>query len=307
MISSCAMRHYNFPSLFVCRYLEYRGKFRREQTEIRPYSQDSIRGVEMIKETEISFLDQGGTFEWRGYGLRLHVPKGSLPHGMEECRINIKASFSGQFQLPEGSDLLSPVFWITGTCKFTKPVTLELQHCALTEDEAALSHLSFVSANCSQRDLPYRFRQLDWGVFTKHSSYGSIQLNRYSGIGIMGRKRTSRSYCAHLYYTVKKVYEWRFYFVITQDLDAKNTVCYMHPHPVCDYTNLTFGVIQTAFPLQVVKEHYSHFAREEVTLRVSFMDGEITLNIPEDGLETREGWRIALFSHPTVSMTCMDH
>ena len=231
MISSCVMCHYNFPSLFVCRYLEYRGEFRREQTEIRPYSPDSIRGVEVIKQTEISFLDRGGAFEWRGYGLRLHVPKGSLPHGMEECRINIKASFS---QLPEGLVFLSPVFWITATCKFTKPVTLELQHCALTEDEAALSHLSFASANCTQRDLPYRFRQLAGGVFTKHSSYGSIQLIHFSGIGIMGRKRTPQSYCAHLYHTMRKVYDWRFYFVITQDLDAKNTVYYMHPHPVCD-------------------------------------------------------------------------
>ena len=179
----------------------------------------------MIKETEISFLDQGGTFEWRGYGLRVHVPKGSLPRGMEECKINIKASLSGQFQLPEDSDLLSPVFWITATCKFTKPVTLEIQHCALTEDETVLSDLSFVSANCTQRDLPYRFKPVAGGVFSRHSSYGSIQLDHFSGIGIIGRiLGTRRSYCAHLYHTKNQLYEWRFYFVITQDLDAKNTV-----------------------------------------------------------------------------------
>ena len=252
----------------------------------------------MIKETEISFLDRGGTFEWRGYGLRLHVPEGSLPHGMEECGINIKASLSGKFQLPKGLVFLSPVFWITAPCKFTKPVTLELQHCALTEDEAALSHLSFVSANCTQRDLPYRFRQLAGGVFTTQSSYGSIQLSHFSGIGIIGRiLGTRRSYCAHLYHTKKKVDEWRFYFVITQDLDANNTVCYRHPQCV-----VTLRVIQVTFPLQFIGEYYnSHFARREATLRVIFTDGEITLNIPEDGLVTGEGWRITPFSHPTVS------
>ena len=183
----------------------------------------------MIKKTEITFLNKGGTFEWRGYGLRLHVPKDSLPAGTVECRINIRVSLSGQFQLPEGSDLLSPVFWIMAPCKFTTPATLEIQHCALREDETALSHLSFVSANCSQKDLPYRFRKVAGGVFTTHSSYGSIQLTHFSGFGVVGRKRTSRSYCAHLYHTMRQVYDWRFYFVITKDLDANNTVCYMHP------------------------------------------------------------------------------
>ena len=54
-------------------------------------------------------------------------------------------------------------------------------------------------------------------------------------------------------------------------------------------------------PLQVVREYYGHFATKEVTLRVRFGRSEITLGVPEDGLVTREGWRIAPFSHPTVS------
>ena len=64
----------------------------------------------MIGETEFTVQTQGGCFEWKGYGLKLHVPEGSLPPGVRECRINIRASLSGQFQFPEDSDLLSPVF-----------------------------------------------------------------------------------------------------------------------------------------------------------------------------------------------------
>ena len=46
-------------------------------------------------------------------------------------------------------------------------------------------------------------------------------------IAVARKKRTPRSYCAHLYYTRKRMYEWRFYFVITQDLDSLNMVrCY---------------------------------------------------------------------------------
>ena len=178
----------------------------------------------MAGEVEFTVSTEGGLFQWKGYGLRLHVSKDSLPAGTVECRINIKVSLSGQFQLPEDSDLLSPVFWISAPCKFTKPVTLEIQHCALTEDEAALSNLSFVLTKCTQRDLPYRFRQVDGGVFTTNSTYGSIQLSHFSGVGVAGRKGTPRLYCAHVYHSKKNSHEWRFYFVIIPDLGAKNTV-----------------------------------------------------------------------------------
>ena len=187
------------------------------------YFSGSVRGVEVIGETAFTVPNQGAAFEWEGYGLKLHVPEGSLPVGMGECKINIKASVSGQFQLLENSVLLSPVFWISPSCKFTRPVTLEIQHCALRE-ETVLSHLSFVSAKCSQRDLPYRFKQLNGGIFTTHSSYGSIQLNHFSGVGVTGSEETPRLYCAHLYHTIKQIDDWRYYLAITQDLEAHITV-----------------------------------------------------------------------------------
>ena len=93
----------------------------------------------MVGETEFTVPTEGGSFEWKGHGLRLHVPEDSLPADMGKCRINIRASLSVQFQFPEDSDLLSPVFWISTPCKFAEPVTLEIQHCAFQEDDATLS------------------------------------------------------------------------------------------------------------------------------------------------------------------------
>ena len=192
----------------------------------------SIYGVEVIGEVEFTIPTQGVSFEWKGFGLRLYVPEGSLPPGVGKCKINIRASLSGQFQLPEDSDLFSPVFWIFISRNFSKPVTLEIQHCALRGDETVLSDLSFVSAKCSQRNLPYKFRQVDGGVFTTHSSYGSIQLSHFSGNAVTGTKRTPRSYCAHLYHTMKQVYDWRFYLIITQDIEAQISVSV---HWISDY------------------------------------------------------------------------
>ena len=53
--------------------------------------------------------------------------------------------------------------------------------------------------------------------------------------------------------------------------------------------------------LQVVREHYHHFAKEEASLRIIFENSEITLDIPNDGEVTNEGWRITPCSYPTVS------
>ena len=188
---------------------------------------DSIHGVQVIGETDFVISTKECSFEWVGYGLRLGISKDSLPTGMEECRINIKASLSGPFLPPEDSDLLSPVFWISALCKFEKSVTLEIQHSA-SRDEASFADLNFVFTKCSQKTLPYIFKQLDGGKFPADSSYGSIQLTHFSGFGITGRKRTPRTYCAQIYYAIKDPSDWRVYFIITKDLDALKTVCGVH-------------------------------------------------------------------------------
>jgi len=54
--------------------------------------------------------------------------------------------------------------------------------------------------------------------------------------------------------------------------------------------------------LQLVRKHYDPSARCESTL-VKFEDNQITLNIPDDGTVTKEGWRITPFTNPTVSDT----
>ena len=40
----------------------------------------------------------------------------------------------------------------------------------------------------TQKDLPYLFIEQDGGVFTSHSSYGSLSLSHFSGIGIVVRR-----------------------------------------------------------------------------------------------------------------------
>ena len=197
----------------------------------------SICGIEVIGETEITVPNDGGTLEWKGYGLKLHVPEHScsLQANSEECRIIIRASLSGAFKLPDDTELLSPIFWmsVADGQKFLKPVTLEIQHCASRheiedEDESSLADLSFMSAESFAEvgHLPYIFKALEGGVFTDYSSYGSIQLTQLSGVGVAGCKATPCCYRAHVYRTNTGVRDWRFYFVVTRDLEAQRKVRY---------------------------------------------------------------------------------
>ena len=55
--------------------------------------------------------------------------------------------------------------------------------------------------------------------------------------------------------------------------------------------------------MQAAREHYGHDTRQESTLWVKFERSEITLDIPEKGLVTKEGWRVTPLTAPIVSET----
>ena len=179
-----------------------------------------LRGVDkIIDETEFVFTDEAGSYEWMGSGFKLHTPSGALPAEAVPCRINVKASMSGQFECPENSELVSPVYWISTPKNlwFSRPLTVDFQHCG-TVEERDDSDLSFVVAKCTQPDLPYKFKFLDGGRFDPNSSYGSISVTHFSGLGIVSKQRKGWSYCAHTYVTNRGRDCWSIHFVIARDL-----------------------------------------------------------------------------------------
>ena len=115
-------------------------------------------------------------------------------------------------------------------CKFTKPVTVEMQHCARSENVANLK-LKFVRAVCSQKQLPYTFKELGED-FTRHSSYGVVEVNGFSGVAITQEGSEDRSYLVNLLYKEVKGHPTRcivdvYIAVITWNVDSQHTVCYV--------------------------------------------------------------------------------
>ena len=146
---------------------------------------------------------------------------------MDECQIHAKASLTGQFNFPEDTQLISGVYWISCPYKFVKPVTVEIQHSGTKPEYSP--HLTFVVANCTQKNLPYNFEILEGGVFSPSSQYGSIELTHFSGLGaafqlpkqnpgLRDHLPEVRSYRARLYYSTSDVNGWEVYFAIMWNL-----------------------------------------------------------------------------------------
>ena len=180
-------------------------------------------GVEVCGEVSVvAHSSRSLQFEWKGYGLKLYIEEDSLPAGVEHCTINIKASIAGQYEFPENSPPVSAVFWFSCETvrKFIKPIIVEIQHCAKVESINDHS-ISFVRAVCSQKQLPYTFKLLPKGVFTSHSSYGVIELNNFSGVGVIQQGLEEREYYSRLVYLIQRS---EVHFIVTWNVDAHLTV-----------------------------------------------------------------------------------
>ena len=201
-----------------------------------------LRGVEVIDDITFTYTGKARNFEWLHHGFEMHFPDNALPSTVSECRVYVRASLCGQFQFPENMEQISGIYWIVSPYKFTKPVTVEIQHCAAKQDHLQNpSSLKFVVTKCTQQDLPYQFEILDGGVFSPNRRYGSIELTQFSGVGVVFQSvmqwlglRSSqpepnpRCYCALLYYSSIGVNSWEVYFTVIWDMELHIAVSTQH-------------------------------------------------------------------------------
>ena len=185
----------------------------------------SIPGVEIVDGEELVITNEELSFVWKDHGFKLHVPENALPKDTSKYLVNIRVSLAGQFELPEGYELVTAVYWVAASGKFTKPVTIEVRHCANFSEP---NQLHFVRTSCSQKTLPYKFKVVDGGSFTLGSKYGVLSTTHFSGTGIakeMTPGEHSCLYCAQVYFTVKHLPDyWYCHFVVTKDVEMCLTV-----------------------------------------------------------------------------------
>ena len=159
------------------------------------------------------------------FGLRLHIPEGALPPGVDETTVHVEVSLSDQYCIPDDSELASAVYWLSSPVKFSHPVTVEMQHNAAFEDPS--SKLCFTICRCpegKQPQLPYTFEKLEGGVFTRNSHNGSIDVSEFSGLAIIMPKGGPQYFLSQLWYAKMSDFDFSAYYVITKDLVAVKSV-----------------------------------------------------------------------------------
>ncbi len=192
-----------------------------------PLFHSDLPGVEVVASTCVIVTNSSQTFHWVGYGFKLTIPQGSLPAGVDQCRLDIKASVAGQYQFPKNLQLVSGVFWVRPhpSGRFQQQLKVEIQHCAKMTNS---TKLSFVRAQCSQKSLPYTFKQLEGrGTFTEHISYGCLSVNHFSGTAIVAEDDVDLLCIASLHYLKVDPRTIEIHFTINVDDGAHNAVSFL--------------------------------------------------------------------------------
>ena len=149
-----------------------------------------VRGLDVIGSTSFIYSGEAVSFTWKDYGFKLHLPENALPPDVTECSVRIRASLCGQFQFPDGAELVSGIYSIHSSHSFTRPATVEIEHFSTTDTPKEAEELSFV---VSTGDLLLsQFRPLNDGIFPVHSRYGAIEVPHFCKYGVT---RTRKSRC----------------------------------------------------------------------------------------------------------------
>jgi len=190
---------------------------------VSPLPEGSLSAVEVFAETrfEVSAERSPLTYQWEGHGLRLQLPEGAT------ASFTIRAVWSSKFELPKGTELVSPVYWVSCEGEVGGPVGVELQHCARVREEGQWSGLSFAVFKVEKTEPPYQF-ELCEGQFNSRSSYGRLEVEFSSRLvaiirWILGwgpeQPTSDPMFLAKLYYQQQQLSATTAHFVVVPQVD----------------------------------------------------------------------------------------
>ena len=174
--------------------------------------------MQVLAETMFQYGgDHAQTHEWKGYGLKLHVTKGST------ASFKARIVHSTKFILPEETELVSPIYWVTSIGDTLGPVKVEIQHAIDIKKDAELSGLGSAVYRVQRSEDSYRFNMAE-GHFSYESSFGQIELEFSDRFFALIRKARRMlgwdKFHARLYYYNTSIVEFTAHLVIVPDVDA---------------------------------------------------------------------------------------
>ena len=175
---------------------------------------DTLPDVEVLPEIDLQYSGD----VWEGCGLKLHVKEGST------ARFKARVVYSTKFLLPEGTQLVSPIFWVTSVGETSGPVSVEIQHCVDIKTDEGLSGLGIAVYKVEKSEQSYQFNKAD-GHFSYDSRYGKIELEFSGWFFAIIRMLNLYSeqiilFHARLYYYNRSQSDCTAYLVIVPDVDT---------------------------------------------------------------------------------------
>ena len=138
------------------------------------------------------------TIDLQKFGLKLYFqPNTSL----ESFNVTIGVRLSANYTPPEGTTLVSAIYFIHTSSQLLRPVTVEIEHCVDIDWDQPDSNrtLTFGKASThSSATPPYVFKTLPGGNFSRNF-WGTIELSSFSAVATFcERNNASIDYIAYL-------------------------------------------------------------------------------------------------------------
>ena len=129
------------------------------------------------------------------FGLKLYFqPNTSL----ESFNITIGVRLSANYTPPEGTTLVSAIYFIHTSSQLLRPVTVEIEHSVDIDWDQPDSNRTLTFGKASSAEPPYVFKTLSGGNFSRNF-WGNIELSKFSAVGIFSEgDNASIDYIAYL-------------------------------------------------------------------------------------------------------------
>ena len=126
-------------------------------------------------------------------GISFHFPASE-----SKCRVELRYKVvNDDYVLPEGYEdmpLVSSMFKITTSDELLVPVTVQMEHCAIIEEDDSLVHM------IAHGPPPYYFKLLPEGKFPLGECYGEIQMKMFCTVTQAQKRRGPMSLSVHIFY-----------------------------------------------------------------------------------------------------------
>ena len=192
------------------------------------FHSDNLHGAQIAGENR--FLLKGNSpqpLNWSDYGFKMHFPQDTLPPH-DTCEVAVLALIGGNFQIPEGTELVSAIFSVSFAKEVNRPVQVEIEHCVELTSPNDADEMIFVATDTSGGEV---FKAVNGAKFPPNNRYGITDQLHFSSRFIAILRRIFRrpaslpiKYFGCLFYQTVKLNQWTVEFFVIKAIKAHEQV-----------------------------------------------------------------------------------